>query len=74
VEQNASGLHSSKIHAHSLPRLKGSQSSPRIKLWPLHQPIANRAAPLGAAFAQTCPMASLFRGVGKYLLHDCQWR
>jgi hypothetical protein len=32
VEQHASSLHSGKIHAHRLSRLKGSHNSPLPKL------------------------------------------
>jgi hypothetical protein len=42
VEENASGLQSGKIHAHSLSRLKGSHNSPRIKLCSCFPPIANQ--------------------------------
>jgi hypothetical protein len=62
VEQNASGLHSSKIHAHSLARLKGSHKPPLMKLWLLPLPIANRAAPLGAAFARRALWRRYLRG------------
>ena len=33
VKENASRLHSSKIHAHCLSRLKGSHDSPLTRLW-----------------------------------------
>jgi hypothetical protein len=44
VEQDASGLQSGEIHAHSLSRLKGSHDSPRIKLCAYRPPIANQLA------------------------------